>query len=316
MRYSAGVDIGGTNTKIGIINENGELLVKKEIKTLSINGVEKTLTRIWETIEELLLSFNIDKKDLKGVGMGIPGPVTDKKIVGFFANFPWGKNLNLSQMFEKISGKVTRIENDVNVIALGETKFGAGKGTKISVTIALGTGIGGGIYINGEILSGINGAGGEIGHMKLVKDGKLCGCGQKGCFEAYASATGIERETISRLKVNKINKLYQKLNGEIDKVEAKDVFDCAKDGDDFSLDIVDYEAEYLAMGIGNVLTLINPEKIILCGGVSLAGDILLNKVKEKLPKYTFAVALKNFEIVLGTLGNDAGIKGAAALVSR
>ncbi len=314
MRYSVGVDIGGTNTKIGIINKNGELLVKKEIKTLSINGVEKTLTRIWETIEELLLSLNIDKKDLKGVGIGIPGPVTDKKIVSFFANFPWEKNLNLSQIFEKISGKVTRVENDVNVIALGETKFGAGKGAKISVTIALGTGIGGGIYINGEILSGINGAGGEIGHIKLVKDGKLCGCGQKGCFEAYASATGIERETISRLKVNKTNKLYQKLNGKIDKVEAKDVFDCAKDGDIFSLDIVDYEAEYLAMGIGNVLTLINPEKVILCGGVSLAGDILLNKVKEKLPKYTFAVALKNFEIVLGTLGNDAGIKGAAALV--
>ena len=151
--------------------------------------------------------------------------------------------------------------------------------------------------------------------MKLVKDGKLCGCGQKGCFEAYASATGIEREAISRLKVNKTNKLYQKLNGEIDKVEAKDVFDCAKEGDAFSLDIVDYEAEYLAMGIGNILNLINPEKIILAGGVSLAGDILLDRVKEKLPKYAMSVAIENgFSIELGILGNDSGIYGASALI--
>lgn len=314
MKYTAGVDIGGTNTKIGIVNEKGELLVKKEIKTLSYNGVEKTLIRIWKMIEELLFLLDIDKKDLKGIGMGIPGPVINKKIVGFFANFPWEKNLNISKIFETISGKVTKVENDVNVIALGETKFGAGKGSKISVTIALGTGIGGGIYINGKILSGINGAGGEIGHIKLVKDGKLCGCGQKGCFEAYASATGLEREAISRLKVNRTNKLYQKLNGKIDELEAKDIFDCAKDGDIFSLDIVEYEAEYLAMGMGNILNIINPEKIILCGGVSLAGELLLNKVKEKLPKYALNITLKNFNIVLGNLGNDAGIKGAAALI--
>ena len=198
---------------------------------------------------------------------------------------------------------------------MGEARHGAGRGAKTSVTIALGTGIGGGIYIDGKIISGFNGAGGEVGHMKLVKDGKLCGCGQKGCFEAYASATGIEREAISRLKVNKTNKLYQKLNGEIDKVEAKDVFDCAKEGDAFSLDIVDYEAEYLAMGIGNVLNLINPEKIILAGGVSLAGDILLDRVKEKLPKYAMSVAIENgFSIELGILGNDSGIYGASALI--
>ena len=314
MKYIAGVDIGGTNTKIGIVDEEGKILIKKSIKTLSFNGVEKTLIRIWETIEELMISLNIDKKNLQGVGMGIPGPVTDKKIVGFFANFSWEKDLNISQIFEKISGKVTKVENDVNVIALGETKFGAGKGSKISVTIALGTGIGGGIYVDGKILSGISGAGGEIGHMKLVKDGKLCGCGQKGCFEAYASATGIEREAISRLKINKTNKLYEKLNGEIDKVEAKDVFDCAKDKDTFSLDIVDYEAEYLAMGIGNILNIINPEKVILCGGVSLAGNILLDKVKEKISKYALNITLQNFDIVLGSLGNDAGIKGASALI--
>lgn len=315
MKYIAGVDIGGTNTKIGIVSSEGRIVAKESIKTLSMEGVESTLKRIWASIKGLLEKNEINYEDLLGVGMGIPGPVREQEIVGFFANFPWEKNLNIAKLFRNISGKETKLENDVNVIALGEARHGAGRGTKTSVTIALGTGIGGGIYIDGKIISGFNGAGGEVGHMKLVKDGKLCGCGQKGCFEAYASATGIEREAISRLKVNKTNKLYQKLNGEIDKVEAKDVFDCAKEGDAFSLDIVDYEAEYLAMGIGNILNLINPEKIILAGGVSLAGDILLDRVKEKLPKYAMSVAIENgFSIELGILGNDSGIYGASALI--
>ena len=315
MKYIAGVDIGGTNTKIGIVSTEGRIVAKESIKTLSMEGVESTLKRIWASIKGLLEKNEINYEDLLGVGMGIPGPVREQEIVGFFANFPWEKNLNIAKLFRNISGKETKLENDVNVIALGEAKHGAGRGAKTSVTIALGTGIGGGIYIDGKIISGFNGAGGEVGHMKLVKDGKLCGCGQKGCFEAYASATGIEREAISRLKVNKTNKLYQKLNGEIDKVEAKDIFDCAKEGDAFSLDIVDYEAEYLAMGIGNILNLINPEKIILAGGVSLAGDILLDRVKEKLPKYAMSVAIENgFSIELGILGNDSGIYGASALI--
>lgn len=315
MKYIAGVDIGGTNTKIGIVSSEGRIVAKESIKTLSMEGVESTLKRIWASIKGLLEKNEINYEDLLGVGMGIPGPVKEQEIVGFFANFPWEKNLNIAKLFRNISGKETKLENDVNVIALGEARHGAGRGAKTSVTIALGTGIGGGIYIDGKIISGFNGAGGEVGHMKLVKDGKLCGCGQKGCFEAYASATGIEREAISRLKVNKTNKLYQKLNGEINKVEAKDVFDCAKEGDAFSLDIVDYEAEYLAMGIGNILNLINPEKIILAGGVSLAGDILLDRVKEKLPKYAMSVAIENgFSIELGILGNDSGIYGASALI--
>lgn len=316
MTYKVGVDIGGTNTKIGIVNEHGNILAKKSIKTLSLNGVQKTMERIWDTIKKLLSDLQLNEDDLIGVGMGIPGPVKDRKIVGFFANFTWERDLNISEIFEKISNKKTRLDNDVNVIALGEAKFGAGKGSKTSVTIALGTGIGGGIYVDGSLISGASGAGGEIGHMKIVPNGKLCGCGQRGCFEAYASATGLEREARSRLEVNKKNNLYKKINGDLYSLEAKDIFDVAKEGDQFSLELVDYEAEYLAMGIGNILNIINPEKIILGGGVALAGDILLDKVKEKLPNYALPVTLNNFEIVIGTLGNDAGILGAAALISK
>ncbi|MEG0070061.1 ROK family protein [Cetobacterium sp.] len=313
MNYFAGVDIGGTNTKIGVLNSEGDILKSTSIKTESIMGVDYTLNKIWETIQNLLEELEIDEVMIKGIGMGIPGPVIDRKIVGFFANFPWDKNIDISEKMEKISGIKTRLDNDVNVIALGETLYGAGKGFSKSVTIALGTGIGGGIFIDGKLVSGATGAGGEIGHMKLEKEGKLCGCGQRGCFETYASATGVVREALSRLQINKNNSLYKRIDGDLNRLEAKYVFDEAKNGDKFSLDIVDYVSEYLAMGIGNILNIINPEVVILSGGVALAGDILLDKVKEKLPNYALEITVEKLKIKIGELGNDAGIKGASAL---
>lgn len=313
MKYFTGVDLGGTNTKIGILDENGEILIKESIKTLSEKGMETTLKRIWETIENLMDQKNISKKNMHGIGIGIPGPVINQEIVSFFANFDWEVDVNISRVMEKISGISTKLENDVNMIAMGESKFGAGKKSSSSITIALGTGIGGGIVIDSKLISGRNGAGGEIGHTKLVENGKLCGCGQKGCFEAYASATGVIRETKSRLAVNKTNLLYKSLDGNIEKLEAKDVFDCAKAGDKFSIDIVNYVGNYLGMGIGNLLNVINPEIIILSGGLALAGDILLEVVKKNLTQYAMPITLKDLEIKLGELGNDAGIKGGIAL---
>lgn len=313
MNYYVGIDLGGTNTKIGILNNEGEIFKSTIIKTLSSEGAEKTLTRIWEAAKGLAEELEIDTKKIKGIGIGIPGPVINQSVVAFFANFPWGENVNIKAIMEKISGVETKLDNDVNIIALGEAKYGAAKGSKTSVTVALGTGIGGGIYIDGKLISGFMGAGGEIGHMKLVKDGKLCGCGQKGCFEAYASATGLIREATSRLIVNKQNLLYTMIEGKLDTLEAKDIFDAAKEGDKFSLDLVDYEAEYLAMGIGNILNIINPEKIVLGGGVAMAGDILMEPMKKKLEKYALEVTLKDIEIVQGVLGNEAGIKGAVGL---
>lgn len=313
MNYYMGIDLGGTNTKIGILDIEGNIYKSTSIKTLSSNGAQKTLERIWETSKELAKDLQIDISNIKGIGIGIPGPVIDQSIVAFFANFPWGENVNIKKMMEDISGIETKLDNDVNIIALGEAKFGAAKGSRASVTIALGTGIGGGIYIDGHLISGFNGAGGEVGHMKLVKDGRLCGCGQKGCFEAYASATGLIREATSRLIVNKNNLLYTIIEGKIDSLEAKDIFDAAKEGDEFSLSLVDYEAEYLAMGIGNILNIINPEIVVLSGGVALAGDILMNPLKEKLKKYALPVVVKDIKFVQGILGNEAGIKGSIGL---
>ena len=315
MDYYVGIDLGGTNTKIGLLNIEGDILKSSIIKTLSSEGVDKTMERIWGVIQELAKETNINVEDIKGIGMGIPGPVEEQSIVAFFANFPWGTNVNIKEKLEKITGIETKLDNDANIIALGEAKYGAAKGSKSSVTVALGTGIGGGIYVNGMLISGFKGAGGEIGHMKIVKEGRLCGCGQRGCFEAYASATGLIREAVSRLTVNKQNLLYTMIEGNIAGLEAKDIFDAAKEGDAFSLDLVDYEAEYLAMGIANILNIINPETIVLGGGVALAGDILLNPLRKKLEKYALPVTLEDLKIVQGILGNEAGIQGAVGLFS-
>lgn len=313
MKYYSGVDLGGTNTKIGLCNEEGKILHSSSIKTDSIHGVEDTLERIWLEIQKQLTEKKLKKEDLSGIGIGIPGPVKNQSIVGFFANFPWEKNMNLKEKMETLTGIRTLVDNDVNVIAQGEAIFGAAKGHKSSITVALGTGIGGGIFVDGRLISGMTGAGGEIGHMKLVPDGKLCGCGQKGCFEAYASATGMIREALSRLYVNKLNALYEKFQGNYETLEAKDIFEAAAAGDVFSQEIVDYEAEYLAMGIGNLLNIINPEVVVLGGGIALAKEQILEPMKQKIRKYALEITLENLEIKTGVLGNEAGILGAAAL---
>lgn len=313
MKYYSGVDLGGTNTKIGLCNEEGKILLSSSIKTDSIHGVENTLQRIWTEIQNQLRKMDIKKENLFGIGVGIPGPVKSQSIVGFFANFPWEKNMNLKEKMEVLTGIETLVDNDVNVIAQGEAIFGAARGHKSSITVALGTGIGGGIFIDGKLISGMSGAGGEIGHMKVVLDGKLCGCGQKGCFEAYASATGMIREALSRLYVNKLNALYEKFQGNYETLEAKDIFEAAAAGDIFSQEIVDYEAEYLAMGIGNLLNIINPEVVVLGGGIALAKEQILKPVRQKIRKYALEITLENLEIKTGILGNEAGILGAAAL---
>lgn len=316
MKYYAGVDLGGTNTKIGLCNEEGRILESSSIKTDSIRGVEDTLHRIWKEIERQLSQLGIQKEALSGIGIGIPGPVKNQSIVGFFANFPWEKNLNLKEKMETLTGVPTLLDNDVNVIAQGEAIFGAAKGHSSSITVALGTGIGGGIFVGGKLISGMSGAGGEIGHMKLVADGKLCGCGQKGCFEAYASATGMIREAISRLQVHKQNSLYEKFQGKWETLEAKDIFEAAEKGDSFAKELVDYEAEYLAMGIGNLLNIINPEVIVLSGGIALAKESILVPLREKIKKYAMEITLQDLKMTTGILGNEAGILGAVALFQK
>ena len=311
--YYVGIDLGGTNTKIGIGDTKGNLFVSDSIKTESIKGIDYILNKIWIKIQEMSNLININISDIKGIGVGIPGPVENQSIVGFFSNFTWDKGINLKEKFEQVTGIETLLDNDVNVIAKGEVIFGAAKNSSSSITIAVGTGIGGGIFVNNKLISGVKGSAGEIGHMKVAVNGKLCGCGQNGCFEAYASATGLVREAISRLAVNKKNMLFQKYQNDISKIEAKDIFDCAKLGDKFSQELLDYESEWLACGIGSLLNIINPEVVVLCGGIIQGGDFFIEDIKNKLKKYALPIALEKLKFVKGELGNDAGIKGAITL---
>ncbi len=314
MSYFVGVDIGGTNVEMGILNELGEILIKKSIKTDSKKGAEDTFGRIWTAINSLITELGITKDDIKSIGMGIPGPVLNNSVVKIAANFSWGDNFPAKELMEKISGKPVKVGNDVKLIALGETLFGAGRGYKNSITIPIGTGIAAGIIINGAIVEGADGAAGEFGHVVVNKQGYKCGCGLTGCLETYCSATGIIREGKRRLAENKDNALYRRINGNIDSLEARDIFDLAKAGDKFCMDIVDWFCEYMAEGIGMLLNILNPEIIIFSGGVARAGEILLDGVKKNLAKYALGMTMENLKFAFGELNEEAGIKGAAALV--
>ena len=311
MKYYAGIDLGGTNTKIGLVDEDGNIIFTTIVKTDSMEGFEKTIQRLSKILLQQVKSFDLNFDDVQSVGVGVPGPVLNSRVVKFWANFPWKNGVDLALEFEKNLGKPVKADNDVNVITLGEMWKGSAQGYKNVLGLAIGTGIGGGIIVDGKLVSGENGAGGEVGHIKVERDGKLCGCGQKGCWEAYASATGLVREAQSRLAVNKTNGLYEQVIGR--DLEAKDIFDVAKEGDAFALDLVDYEADYIALGIGNLLNVLDPEIVVVGGGVSLAGDILFDKVKERLKRYAFPSTTENLKIVAASLGNDAGILGAAYL---
>ena len=312
MNYYVGIDLGGTNTKIGLLDEDGNILFSTIVKTESEQGLEKTVERLANILKIQVSNLNISFEDVAGVGLGVPGPVANGRIVKFWANFPWPVDVDLAAEFEKHLGVPVKVDNDVNVITLGEMWKGGGRGYKNVLGLAIGTGIGGGVVVNGKLVSGKNGAGGEVGHIKVERDGKLCGCGQEGCWEAYASATGLVREAKSRLTVNKNNLLYERTKDR--EVEAKDIFDAAREGDEFSLNLVDYEAEFIALAIGNLLNVLDTDVVVVGGGIALAGNILFDKINKKLRKYAMLSTLEGLKIVPAELGNDAGIYGAAYLV--
>lgn len=314
MNYFVGIDIGGTNVEIGILNAQGDILGKESIKTESKKGAEDTFNRIWNKTKELAEKLKIKVEDIEAIGLGIPGPVVNNSVVKIAANFSWNNDFPAKDLMEKVTGKPIKVGNDVKVIALGETLFGAGKGYKNSITIPIGTGIAAGIIIDGKILEGAGGAAGEFGHVVVNKEGYKCGCGLTGCLETYCSATGIVREGRRRLELDKNNALYEVIGGDLEKLEAKHIFDLAKKGDKFSSEIVDFFCEKLAEGVGMLLNIINPEIIIFTGGVARAGEIITDGVKKYLPKYALGMTMENLIFTFGKLEEEAGIKGAAALV--
>lgn len=308
-KYAFGVDIGGTTAKLGLFDEAGTILDKWEIPTGRANNGADILPNIADSILKKIEEKKIDKNLVAGVGVGAPGAVDDAGVlVNGAVNLGWGV-FNLAEEFSKICGLKVIAANDANVAAYGEMWQGGGKGYDSLVAVTLGTGVGGGIIINGRLLNGATGGGGEIGHIHIEdNEPEACGCKNHGCLEQYASATGIVRLANRRLaKDDKASVLRQ---GEI---SAKAVFDAVKAKDEVAMEIAETFGEYLGKGLAAVANVVNPQVFVIGGGVSKAGEVLLGYVEPAFQKYVFG-ACKNAKFALATLGNDAGIVGAAGLV--
>lgn len=306
MKYCFGIDIGGTTVKMGLFQEDGELLDKWEIKTRTENQGEAILPDIAQAVKAKMAEKKLVKEQIIGLGMGLPAPVTEDGIVQNTANLGWGYKEVTRELEELLDGMKVIPGNDANVAALGEMWKGGGRGHDSIVMVTLGTGVGGGVILQGKILTGCKGAGGEIGHMKVNMDEtRVCGCGNKGCLEQYASATGIVN--MAKENVPEGSYLADK------KVTAKAVFDGAKEGDAYCMKVVEKFGRYLGVALSNVAHVVDPEAFVIGGGVSAAGQILLDVV-EKYYNENSMFALKNKSFHLAELGNDAGIYGAVRMV--
>ena len=308
-KYVFGVDIGGTTVKIGLFSTEGELLDKWEITTRTDDGGAYILSDIAASIDNKLTEKEITKEDVKGVGMGVPGPVKEDGTVIKCVNLGWGI-FNAANELSELIGLPVKVGNDANMAALGEYWQGGGKEYDNVVMVTLGTGVGGGIILNGKMLAGVNGAGGEIGHMTIdLNEQDACNCGKKGCLEQYASATGIVRLANRALQAtDKPSRLR-----EVKYISAKEIFDAAKNGDDLALDLIEEHGRRLGYALANVACVVDPEVFVIGGGVSKAGDILITTTKKYFQEYAFH-ACRNTEFKLATLGNDAGMYGGAASV--
>ena len=308
-KYGFGVDIGGTTIKMGFFETDGTLLDKWEIKTNTANGGADILSDVAKAIDNKLAQEAISKDDVQGVGVGVPGPVRGDGVVNRCVNLGWGI-VNVAEELGALTGLNVKVGNDANVAALGELWQGGAKGCKDAVMVTLGTGVGGGIIVDGKIVAGFHGAGGEIGHITVNPDEiEACNCGQYGCLEQYASATGIVRMAKRKLAKSDDDTTLRK----IEPLTAKDIFDEAKAGDEIAKELVEELGNILGSALSNLAVVVNPEVIVIGGGVSKAGAILIDTIAENFKENCF-FALKETRFELATLGNDAGIYGCAAMI--
>lgn len=308
MNYCFGVDIGGTTIKMGLFQFNGEVIDKWEIKTRVENEGAAILPDIAASLKEKMEKYKLQKENVLGIGVGVPAPVSENGIVNGSANLGW-KYKEVKHELEEYTEINVKVGNDANVAALGEMWKGGGLGNKNMVMVTLGTGVGGGIIIDGKILGGAHGAGGEIGHICVnYEEEETCGCGNKGCLEQYASATGITR--LANMRLKKDDTPSKLRDGE---VSAKTVFDAVKEGDTLAIEVAEEFGKYLGFALANIAVLTDPSVIVIGGGVSKAGEILLTFVEKYFKERVF-FANKSVKFALAQLGNDAGICGAAKLV--
>ena len=311
-KYIYGIDIGGTTVKMGLFDEKGDMLEKWEIVTRKENNGENILPDIVKSIKEKNTEKSIETDDILGIGMGVPGPITEDGRVLKCANLGWGI-FSVADEMSKLTGvEKVKVGNYANVAALGEQWRGGGRGFDNIVMVTLGTGVGGGIIMDGKILTGENGAAGEIGHITVnPKETLTCGCGCKGCLEQYSSATGVIRMAKERLEASDKPSELRKFAA--DEIGGKEVFDAYKAGDELAAEAVNEFAIYLGMGLGNVASVVDTQAFVIGGGLSKNGPVVIDIVKEQYKKNVM-FALKNTEFRLAELGNDAGMYGAVRMV--
>jgi len=313
QKWLAGVDIGGTTIKMAFVSLQGDIVDKWEIYTNKSENGKHIPTEIARSIENKLSEQHKTKEILAGLGVGAPGPINDEDgSVAVGVNIGWEKNFPLKAKLEQELSLPVIVDNDANVAAIGEMWKGAGERAKDVLCVTLGTGVGGGVIANGEVLHGVNGAAGEIGHITVVvDDGAPCNCGKKGCLETVASATGVVRFAKEMLKTSEQESKLRSMD--IDRLTAKDIFDLAKEMDPLANEIVKRITHYLGLALANASNVINPKKIVIGGGVSKAGNILLNPLKEEFQKFAFPRVSEGAELTIAKLENDAGVIGAAWL---
>lgn len=310
-KYCFGIDIGGTTVKCGLFTTEGELREKWEIPTRSENDGKAIIPDVSETILKKMDEKGISKDEVEGVGVGIPGPVMNEREVNVAVNLHWGHTKLADQMEELLGGIPVKAGNDANVAALGEMWKGGGEGANSLIMVTLGTGVGGGIIVDGKILTGAHGAGGEIGHACVdPEEEESCNCGNCGCLEQFTSATGIVRIAKKILAQSTEETVLSK-----EHLSAKSVFDAYKEGDNAAGIIVDKFAAYLGNALAIFSCVVDPEVIVIGGGVSKAGQPLIDAVVRYYKRDAF-INCKETPVVLAKLDNDAGIYGAAKLVVK
>ena len=312
MKYGFGVDVGGTTVKLGLLSEAGELLEKWELPTRTENGGENILPDIARSVQDCMARRGLSRDDCLGLGIGVPGPVLDSRIVPIVcANLGgWGERNVSIQLSGLLDGIKVLVGNDANVAALGEIWMGAAKGCRSAVMVTLGTGVGGGVIVNGKVIDGTHGAGGEIGHLTVDRhETAACGCGKHGCLEQYSSATGVVRCMKKLLDENPDTPCT--LRGA--DFAAKDVFDAARNGDALAAREVDEMTDTLGMALATIAATVDPEMFMVGGGVSRAGEVLFAPLREHFKVYAFK-SCRETPIVPAILGNDAGIYGSVRLI--
>lgn len=311
---TVGVDLGGTNIKAGLVDDSGKILAKSSVPTRSVMGAETVVADMGDQVFALLRKQGVAPDEVRGVGVGSPGAIDSANgVVNYSNNLKW-KDVPLAALLKKKIDKPIKVSNDANVAALGETMFGVAKGYSDTILVTLGTGVGGGVVIGGKLFEGNQSKGAELGHMVVVANGEPCTCGRKGCLEAYASATALIRETKNAMQRDTASAMWR-FAGSIDKVDGRTAFECAKQGDAAATEVVNQYIFYLSEGLLNFCNIFRPQAIILGGGVCAQGDYLLNRVRELLEDRNYGFeGTPKVDLLIASLGNDAGLVGAASLI--